>query len=207
MSISPADVVDHIRVLLDRRAARRIARPLADWPRKNLPFLGAVQQSNVPLEQELRRALDDVARKIGRPSVNHLKEMYPNALAAVPKTAEVSLTNFFRNRINLEMRPVVILATKHWKQSQQRGEEPIVSGTGGPPENARSTSLLHLDPSNNRSQFALGRGSIRIPHRSKTGTRSSLSGSSWIRSAVSPNRTRLFRSDGSYERAAAPASK
>ena len=72
------------------------------------------------MEQELRKALDDVARSIGRAAVNHLKEMYPPALAAVPKNAEVSLTNFIRNRINLEMRPIVKIATKHWQDSQQK---------------------------------------------------------------------------------------
>jgi hypothetical protein len=64
-------------------------------------------------EKQLRRALDEVARRIGRSAVNHLKEMYPAALSSVPKNAELSLTNFVRNQINLEMRPVIRIAMKH----------------------------------------------------------------------------------------------
>jgi hypothetical protein len=63
-----------------------------------------------PAEDDLervKRALDEVARKIGRSSVNHLKEMYPDALAAVTKNAEVSLTNHVRNAINHHMRPLL----------------------------------------------------------------------------------------------------
>ncbi|WP_380784846.1 hypothetical protein [Sphingomonas sp. R86521] len=41
-----------------------------------------------------------MARNIGREAVNHLKTMYPAALAAVPKGAETSLTNHIRNDIN-----------------------------------------------------------------------------------------------------------
>jgi hypothetical protein len=63
-----------------------------------------------PAEDDLdrvKRALDEVARKIGRSSVNHLKDMYPDALAAVTKNAEVSLTNHVRNAINYHMRPLL----------------------------------------------------------------------------------------------------
>jgi len=52
--------------------------------------------SSGPSEDDLngraKRALNEVARKIGRSSVNHLKEMYPEALTAVTKNAEVSGT-------------------------------------------------------------------------------------------------------------------
>jgi hypothetical protein len=70
----------------------------------------AVQPVSGPAEDDLervKRALDEVARKIGRSSVNHLKEMYPDALAAVTKNAEVSLTNHVRNAINHHMRPLL----------------------------------------------------------------------------------------------------
>ena len=70
----------------------------------------AVQPASGSAEDDLervKRALDEVARKIGRSSVNHLKEMYPDALAAVTKNAEVSLTNHVRNAINHHMRPLL----------------------------------------------------------------------------------------------------
>ncbi len=61
------------------------------------------------IEPRLKKAMDDLARTIGRSAVNHLKEMYPEALAAVTKNAEVSLTNHVRNQINAHMRPVLDL--------------------------------------------------------------------------------------------------
>ena len=70
------------------------------------------------VETELRRALDQIARRIGRSAVNHLKEMYPAAMEAVPKNAETSLTNFVRNRINSEMLPLVNVALKHWRETK-----------------------------------------------------------------------------------------
>jgi hypothetical protein len=47
--------------------------------------------------------------QIGRSAVNHLKEMYPDALSAVTKNAEISLTNHVRNNINDAMRPILKL--------------------------------------------------------------------------------------------------
>lgn len=59
-------------------------------------------------EQRARRLFDEMARNIGREAVNHLKTMYPAALQAVPKTAELSLTNHIRNDINWRMRPLLM---------------------------------------------------------------------------------------------------
>jgi hypothetical protein len=70
------------------------------------------------VDAQLRQALDEIARSIGRAAVNHLKEMYPAALDAVTKNAEVSLTNFIRNRINFEMRPVIDVAVNHWREAR-----------------------------------------------------------------------------------------
>ena len=61
------------------------------------------------IEPRLKKALDDLARSIGRSAVNHLKEMYPDALAAVTRNAETSLTNHVRNNINHHMKPVLDL--------------------------------------------------------------------------------------------------
>ena len=59
-------------------------------------------------ERMARRLFDEMARNIGREAVNHLKTMYPAALAAVPKSAEMSLTNRIRNDINWRMRPLLM---------------------------------------------------------------------------------------------------
>lgn len=59
-------------------------------------------------EQRARRLFDEMARNIGREAVNYMKIMYPNALAAVPKSAEISLTNHIRNDINWRMRPLLM---------------------------------------------------------------------------------------------------
>lgn len=71
-----------------------------------------IQPTAAPAEDidtRMKKALDDLARSIGRSAVNHLKEMYPDALKAVTKTAEVSLTNHVRNNINHHMKPVLAL--------------------------------------------------------------------------------------------------
>ncbi len=59
-------------------------------------------------EQRARRLFDEMARNIGREAVNHLKTMYPDALKAVSKSAEISLTNHIRNDINWRMRPLLM---------------------------------------------------------------------------------------------------
>lgn len=59
-------------------------------------------------ERQARRLFDEMARNIGREAVNHLKTMYPAALAAVPKSAETSLTNRIRNDVNWRMRPLLM---------------------------------------------------------------------------------------------------
>lgn len=72
-------------------------------------------------EQRARRLFDEMARNIGREAVNHLKVMYPDALAAVPKTAETSLTNHIRNDINWRMRPLLmamIAMHREWEEEQ-----------------------------------------------------------------------------------------
>lgn len=68
------------------------------------------------LETRVKKACDTAARKIGRSAVNHLKDMYPDALASVTKTAEVSLTNHIRNEINDAMRPILTLIVQLAKQ-------------------------------------------------------------------------------------------
>ncbi|WP_231420762.1 hypothetical protein [Sphingomonas sp. Leaf205] len=59
-------------------------------------------------ERRARRLFDEMARNIGREAVNHLKTMYPAALAAVSKSAETSLTNRIRTDINWRMRPLLM---------------------------------------------------------------------------------------------------
>lgn len=70
-------------------------------PVDNLPALP------LDLDAEGKKLLDQIAKDIGRSAVNHLKQMYPEALAGVTKNAEISLTNHVRNQINHHMRPLV----------------------------------------------------------------------------------------------------
>lgn len=62
------------------------------------------------------KILDTHARKIGRSAVNHLKEMYPEAMAAVTKTAEISLTNHIRNEINHDMKAAIMALVEMQKR-------------------------------------------------------------------------------------------
>lgn len=68
------------------------------------------------IDARAKKALDDVARKIGRSAVNHLKAMYPDAMNAVTKNAEVSLTNHVRNDINHHMRPLLSMLLEAYKR-------------------------------------------------------------------------------------------
>jgi hypothetical protein len=72
-------------------------------------------------EKRARRLFDAMARRIGRDAVNHLKEMYPAALQAVPKSAEISLTNHVRNDINWHMRPLLMaMIAMHREWDEER---------------------------------------------------------------------------------------
>jgi hypothetical protein len=70
------------------------------------------------LETRAKKELDKLARSIGRAAVNHLKEMYPDALKAVTKTAELSLTNHIRNDVNYHIRPLLMLLIKQGRSNQ-----------------------------------------------------------------------------------------
>lgn len=77
-------------------------------------------------EKRARRLFDAMARRIGREAVNHLKAMYPAALQAVPKTAEISLTNHIRNDVNWHMRPLLmamIAMHREWDEEQTAMED------------------------------------------------------------------------------------
>lgn len=77
-------------------------------------------------EQRARRLFDEMARNIGREAVNHLKAMYPAALAAVPRAAELSLTNHIRNDINWRMRPLLmamIAMHREWAEESAGGND------------------------------------------------------------------------------------
>lgn len=76
-------------------------------------------------ERRARRLFDEMARNIGREAVNHLKAMYPAALAAVPKSAEISLTNHVRNDINWRMRPLLMaMIAMHQQWEEERAADP-----------------------------------------------------------------------------------
>lgn len=70
-------------------------------------------------ERRARRLFDEMARNIGREAVNHLKRVYPQALEAVSKSAETSLTNHIRNDVNWRMRPLLmamIAMHREWEE-------------------------------------------------------------------------------------------
>jgi len=58
--------------------------------------------------------------RANRTPVNHLKEMYPAALAAVTRNAEVSLANHVRNAINHHMRPLLELLIEQSRKGKAR---------------------------------------------------------------------------------------
>ena len=60
------------------------------------------------LDAQAKKLLDAVACTIGRNAVNHLKDMYPDALKAVAATAEISLRNSIRNDINFQIKPLLM---------------------------------------------------------------------------------------------------
>lgn len=68
------------------------------------------------IDARAKKALDDLARMIGRSAVNHLKDMYPEAMAAVTKNAERSLTNHVRNEINYRMKPLLNILVEQKKR-------------------------------------------------------------------------------------------
>ena len=82
------------------------------WPGPAVPQVPIITKGGAPAEDidaRIKRELDNLARSIGRDAVNHLKEMYPAAMTAVTKNAEISLTNHVRNQINHHMKPVLAL--------------------------------------------------------------------------------------------------
>ncbi|MDF2495069.1 hypothetical protein [Sphingomonas sp.] len=92
---------------------------------ENLPsrpdLAASASRSAEGQEKRARWLFDQMARNIGGGAVNHLKAMYPAALAAVPKSAEISLTNHIRNDINWRMRPLLmamIAMHREWEEER-----------------------------------------------------------------------------------------
>lgn len=74
-------------------------------------------------ERRARRLFDEMARNIGRETVNYMKFMYPGVFAGQPRTAEVSMVNHVRNDINYRMRPLLmamIAMHKEWEAELER---------------------------------------------------------------------------------------
>ena len=70
-------------------------------------------------EHRARRLFDEMARNIGRETVNYMKRMYPGTFAGQPSTAELSMVNHIRNDINYRMRPLLmamIVMHKEWEE-------------------------------------------------------------------------------------------
>lgn len=88
---------------------------------KSLPGTNGGQHPDETQERRARRLFDEMARNIGREAVNHLKTMYPAALAAAPRSAETSLVNAIRNDINWRMRPLLmamIAMHREWEEER-----------------------------------------------------------------------------------------
>jgi hypothetical protein len=69
-------------------------------------------------EKRARRLFDEMARNIGRETVNYMKAMYPGTFVGQPTSAEISMVNHIRNDINYRMRPLLmamIAMHKEWE--------------------------------------------------------------------------------------------
>lgn len=69
-------------------------------------------------EQRARRLFDEMARNIGRETVNYMKGMYPGVFDGQPASAQISMVNHIRNDINYRMRPLLmamIAMHKEWE--------------------------------------------------------------------------------------------
>lgn len=79
-------------------------------------------QAQESQEQRARRLFDEMARNIGRETVNHIKQMYPEILSdrgRQSKSWETSVTNHVRNDINWRMRPLLmamIAMHREWEE-------------------------------------------------------------------------------------------
>lgn len=73
-------------------------------------------------ERRARRLFDEMARNIGRESVNYMKSMYPEIFsdrACESKSWETSMVNHIRNDINWRMRPLLmamIAMHREWEE-------------------------------------------------------------------------------------------
>lgn len=72
--------------------------------------LDAAIKASSESQQVAKRVFDGLALAIGYSAVDHLKTMYPAALDAVTKNAQVSLRNHVRNDINAKIWPVILAA-------------------------------------------------------------------------------------------------
>lgn len=79
-------------------------------------------------EQRARRLFDEMARNIGRETVNHIKTMYPEILSErglQSKSWETSVTNHVRNDINWRLRPLLmamIAMHREWEEEHVADE-------------------------------------------------------------------------------------
>lgn len=77
-------------------------------------------------ERRARRLFDEMARNIGRETVNYMKRMYPGTFVGQPSTAEISVVNHIRNDINYRMRPLLmamIAMHKEWEDELAETED------------------------------------------------------------------------------------
>lgn len=92
---------------------------MAETFSSNLP--APLREQQTP-EKRARRLFDEMARNIGRGTVNYMKEMYPKTFVGQPSTAEISMVNHIRNDINYRMKPMLmamIAMHKEWEEELQ----------------------------------------------------------------------------------------
>jgi hypothetical protein len=88
---------------------------VTDCIASNLPELLMEPES---AEKRARRLFDEMARNIGRETVNYMKRMYPKTFIGQPSTAEISMVNHIRRDINYRMKPLLmamIAMHKEWE--------------------------------------------------------------------------------------------
>lgn len=75
-------------------------------------------------EKRARRLFDEMARNIGRETVNYMKSMYPEIFtdrARQSKSWEISMTNHIRNDINWRMRPLLMAMIAMHREWEEEG--------------------------------------------------------------------------------------
>lgn len=105
---------------VNRSPSQVAVRPPPPAPIQHQAHAGRQPETD---QQRYRRLFDEMARNIGREAVNYLKYAYPAALEAVPKAAEISLTNHIRNDINFRLKPILEAMIAYHEETQRGADD------------------------------------------------------------------------------------